>query len=166
MENQEKINKLTDKAFSRLVIMSIFAILVCVVCLCASTWAWFSESLPSNNNVITAASDCKISVSVEKDGTEIAIADIENAATLELEGGVSYTVKVTLPKDSSSGYLVISTDSAEYYAEYIEHHDSEQDKAVTFTLTSAETQNVTFSAKWGIYSEDAAVLNNGSLNIQ
>lgn len=165
-EPNEKINKLTDKAFSRLVIMSVFSILVCIVCLCATTWAWFAESLPSNNNVIVAASDCAISVVVEKEETEVTTANITNASTVELEGGATYTVTVSLPKDSASGYLVISTDSAEYYTEYIERHGEAEAKVINFELSVAQTQNVTFTAKWGIHSGDSDVLNNGTLNVQ
>ena len=163
----EKINKLTDKAFSRLVIMSILGIAICIICLCTSTWAWFSESLPSNNNTIVSASDCLISVSLTKDGTEIASADIDNVPTVELEAGETYTVTVSLSKDSSSGYLVISdADGIEYRTEYISRHNDEVPKVISFTLSVEETQNLTFTTKWGIYSGESDVLDNGILNIQ
>ena len=165
METKEKINKLTDKAFSRLVIMSIFAILVCIICLCASTWAWFTESLPSSNNVIVAASDCKLSVSVEKDGTGVAAADMENTSTVVLEAG-EYLVTMTLPKDSSSGYLVISTADAEYYTEYLERHDNEDPRVISFVLCIEAEQEITFTSKWGIHSENCDVADGETLNIQ
>ena len=128
--------KLSDKAFARLVLTSILGILVCIICLCSTTYAWFTASVQVNNNTLKAADACLISVSVYKDGAEGALATVntENSATLECEG--TYTVTLTLSKESASGYLVLTVDGQEYYSDNLQRNDN-TDQTLTFTLNVA-----------------------------
>ena len=88
--------KLTDKAFMRLAITSIAGILICIVCLCSSTYAWFSDSTPSGTNEIKS-SQCTLTVSVEAENANI-IESGKQEFTLELVRGDSYTVTLELPE--------------------------------------------------------------------
>lgn len=160
MKQQNK-EKLSDRAFARLIATSILGIVVCLICLCSTTYAWFSDSIPSNNNEIKTASQCLLSVSVYKDGTEFE--DVESGVTLEQ--GVTYTVELSLPKDSASGYCLIETATATYYTDYIARHESEDAQTLSFTLTVAKSQNVTFTPHWGIYSGEIHVTGGGQLHI-
>ena len=65
-QQNKKPDKLTDKAFLRLAVTSILAILVCIVCLCSTTFAWFKDSAPSAANSIKTADECDLSVQVSK----------------------------------------------------------------------------------------------------
>lgn len=161
MEQQNR-EKLSDKAFARLAITSILGILVCIICLCSTTYAWFSGSVQVDSNTLKAAGACLLSVSVYKDGAEEAIIDTENPVTLECEG--TYTVTLTLPKESASGYLVVTVDGQEYYSDYLQRND-EADGALTFTMNVATAKTVTFTARWGIYSGDCHVKNGETLTI-
>ena len=156
--------KLSDKAFARLVLTSILGILVCIICLCSTTYAWFTGSVQVNNNTLKAADACLISVSVYKDGAEGALATVntENSATLECEG--TYTVTLTLSKESASGYLIITANGQDYYSDYLQRND-ENDQTLTFTLNVATVQTVTFTARWGIYSGECSVNNSETLTI-
>ena len=69
MEKQNT-EKLSDKAFARLALTSILGILVCIICLCSTTYAWFTGSVPNDNNKIQTADACLLSVSFYKDGTD------------------------------------------------------------------------------------------------
>lgn len=60
--------KLSDKAFARLALTSILGILVCIICLCPTTYAWFTGSVQGDNHQIQAADARLLSVSVYKDG--------------------------------------------------------------------------------------------------
>jgi hypothetical protein len=51
---QQNNQKITDKAFTRFVATSVFGILVCIACLCSSTFAWFNVSQDSSHNIISA----------------------------------------------------------------------------------------------------------------
>ena len=62
--------KLSDKAFARLALTSILGILVCIICLCSTTYAWFTGSVQVDSNTLKAADACLLSVSVYKDGAE------------------------------------------------------------------------------------------------
>jgi hypothetical protein len=90
-----------------------------------------------DNNTFKAADACLLSVSVYKDGAEgsLATVDTVNAATLECEEG-TYTVTLTLPKESASGYLVVTVDGQEYYSDYLQRNDN-TDQTLTFTLNVA-----------------------------
>lgn len=238
-QSSEKKNiKLTDKSFLRLFVTSILAIAICIICLCSSTWAWFTQSITGAGNELKAADTCLISISVvDENGTELT--DLENG--VDLTAGVRYTVTISLPKDSASGYYIIlplgsndyeieigtesesetvdfieteteietdsfletetetesesdietgvdtesesgsETESASvfnmraaseepgaervYYTYYIARHDSDEDKTVTFTLISSRNQRVMISSRWGIYSGDCDVDENGILKI-
>ena len=159
---QQKNEKLSDKAFARIALTSILGILVCIICLCSTTYAWFTGSVQVDNNTFKAADACLLSVSVYKDGTEVAIIDTDNSATLECEG--MYTVTLTLPKESASGYLVLTVDGQEYYSDYLQRND-DTDQTLTFTLNVKAAKNVTFTARWGIYSGDCHVKNGETLTI-
>ena len=125
--------KLSDKAFARLALTSILGILVCIICLCSTTYAWFTGSVQVDNNTFKAADECLLSVSVYKDGAEEALATVntENPVTLECDG--TFSVTLTLPKESASGYLVVTLDGQEYYSDYLQRND-DTDGALTFTL--------------------------------
>lgn len=161
---QQNTKELSDKAFARLALTSILGILVCIICLCSTTYAWFTGSVQVDNNTFKAADACLLSVSVYKDGTEEALATVntENPITLECEG--TYTITLTLPKESASGYLVLTVDGQEYYSDYLQRNDN-TDQTLTFTLNVKAAKTVTFTARWGIYSGDCHVKNGETLTI-
>lgn len=151
----ENTDKLTDKAFSRMLITSLLGILVCIVCLGSSTWAWFSDITPSSQNEIRTADGTQLSISVEVDddgenSSEVQLENIEGGVKLTVGG--TYNVTLSLPKGSSSGYCLISTDEKTYCSEYILRHDKEEPETLTFTLTVQGDQTVEITTRWGIYT--------------
>lgn len=156
------IDAITDKAFSRLVVTSILGIFVCIVCLCSTTFAWFSDNAPSAGNHVTMAEECKLSVTVVRESDGSALENIESG--VELVAGETYSVTLSLPAGSASGYCIIDANGNSYYTDYIARHSEVEDKVVTFDLTVEETQTVTFTTRWGIYSGECHVV-DGALNI-
>ena len=154
MKNQNEIKQiLTDKAFSRLMITSILAIFVCIVCLCSTTFAWFNASQTSSGNEINSLPDCKLTISVQMDGVELV--DIENG--VELEADQPYVVTLVLEGGSSSGYCMMSAGEDHYVSDYILRHGEEY-KTISFTLTVETTQTIVFTPRWGIYAKDSDVV--------
>ena len=155
-ENQ-KPDKLTDKAFTRLFITSILGIVICLVCLCSTTWAWFSTDVSSSENVIQSG-EGKLAVIVTKEQVEIKNVD----KGVELEAG-DYVVKMTLPKDSASGYCEIYVGGDVYRSPYIlRSKDTEQ--TLTFGITLTEKTALSVKTRWGIYSDgEADVAAGGTL---
>lgn len=150
-------NKLTDKAFSRLWLTSVIGILLCLACLCSTTFAWFSDSAPSAKNEIKTAEACFIRVTV-KDGTDATLLDLSQSGTetLSLDSG-EYGVSLSLPQGSASGYCVLTADEKEYYSPFIARND-DADGEEAFTLVVAEAKTVAFTLRWGIYSGECSVV--------
>ena len=108
-----KDEKITEKAFSQSLLISVLSILLCIVALCSITYAWFTGSTSSGNNTLVSGSfDVEIDiVKLNDDGTEVT----GDADAVVLENGI-YTLtpgeyKVTLtPTDDATvkGYCVIT----------------------------------------------------------
>ena len=160
---QRDIKNLTDKAFLRLILTSIISILACIICLCSTTWAWFSESSLSNNNALKSANTCLATITlVDDNGQELV--DLERGVKLSKD--VVYTLTLSLPKDSASGYCVIKTQQSSYNTEYILHHNQDSPVTLTFTVVVLNTQTVKFSVRWGVYSGQIDLANGGQLIVQ
>lgn len=161
MEKQNtKPDKLTDKAFSRLLVTSILGILVCVACLCSTTWAWFTGSAEGKDNQIKMADNCLLTVTVTASGETLE--NIESGVALAT--GVTYVVTLSSPADTGSGYCLIKTATDTYYTDYIARHTGET-QTRTFTVTVEETQTVAFIPRWGIYASECDVADGGTLRI-
>lgn len=163
---KQNIKILPDKAFVRLIATSVIGILICIACLCSSTYAWFFESIESPGTTLEAASDCQLSVAI-LGGEEDSLID-ENikygeSITLNLKKDVEYTVTLSLPRDSSSGYCIMSAGGEKYYSPFIQRHNEDTSSEV-FTLRVLEDTSVTFLTHWGIYSGECSV-KNGELII-
>ena len=83
MDKQNKnTDKLTDKAFSRMMLTSVLGILVCLVCLCSTTWAWFTADVSNNSNTI-GTGQFNLEVSVDEVRLERS-SDRANVHTFEI----------------------------------------------------------------------------------
>ena len=163
-----KNEKITEQAFSFGIITSVLSIVLCIAALCSTSWAWFTGSTESGNNKITTAQSFTLEFTLElvlNDGSTQEVEIINDKATLV--AGQTYTVTISLPKDSASGYLVMTDkNGTSYRSDYILHHEDATSKTVTFYLTVDETQDVSFMKHWGIYTGDASVEKDGTLNIK
>lgn len=159
---QQNTKKLSDRSFVRLALTLIIGVLFCIICLSATTYAWFAVSIKGDNNKIQTSDVCLISVSIYKDGTEEATVDTQNPITIQCEG--TYVVSLTLPKESASGYLVLTVGEDKYYSDYIQRNEN-NDQTLTFTLNVKTSTSVTFTARWGIYSNETGIKNDETLTI-
>ena len=68
---EKKTDTLTDKSFMQSIVVSVLGMLFCMLLLCGTTWAWFSEGVSSSQNTIAAA-DCTVTVTVKNvNGTPV-----------------------------------------------------------------------------------------------
>lgn len=159
--NNEKI---TEQAFSSGIITSVLSIVLCIAALCSTSWAWFTGSTESGNNEITTAQSFTLELILE-DGTSQRVDIVNDKATLV--AGQTYTVTISLPKDSASGYLVMTDKKGtSYRSEYIMRHENDTAETVTFYLTVDENQDVSFIKHWGIYTDAPSVENGETLEIK
>ena len=91
-----KDEKITEKAFSQSLIISVVSILLCLVALCSMTYAWFTAETTSSSNTLTSGSfDVTIAVSEVEDGVATTSAGTIDPVS-NTEG--KYTVTLTLSK--------------------------------------------------------------------
>ena len=144
-------------------ITSLIGFLVCVACLCSTTWAWFSDNAPSHGNEIKMADTFSLTVAVEGGGEAIPDA----SGNIALTAGVDYTVTMTLPAESASGYCILTAGDVEYYTDYLTAHTEATPRVTSFTLTVNSDQTVVFTKHWGIYHlQECAVSDGGVLVLQ
>ncbi len=132
---------------------SILGILLCMVCLCQMTWAWFSATQTSETAPIKSA-NYQITVTAD-DGTG-AVSIVDQTATLT--SGATYTVTLTASGTASTGFCILSYPASgedgtavtrHLYSAQIASGDS-----VSFTIRVEATADVTvtFSPQWGTSS--------------
>ncbi|MBR2611589.1 MAG: hypothetical protein IKC72_00845 [Clostridia bacterium] len=154
-ENNKK--PMSDKALNRLVIGSVLSILMCLVALCSTTFAWFTDTAEATSSTIQTAPNCLLeTVVVVNAEDETPLSDIENGVTLA--AGVTYRVTLTLPKDSASGYCQMFVGTEKYLSPYIARHTEDTPKTVTYYVKAEVDTEVKFVTHWGIYSAEASVL--------
>lgn len=147
-----KHTKPTDKNLMRLFLPSIVGILICMVCLAGTTWAWFSASVQTGAQTITAAN---FNVKVAIDPTPVESAD----GRYKLTGNVTYTVtlKATGTADEFGGYCIVeNTAGDKHYTSQMKPGDS-----LKFTLIPPADGTYTFTAVWGKYSGVADISAGG-----
>lgn len=138
-----KHSKPTDENIMRLLLPSFLGIVLCMVCLAGSTWAWFSASISTSPQTIEAAS-FDITVTVN---------DEPVSSPVTLEAGKTYKVTLTAAGNApSGGYCKVEGGAVPLYTEMIL-----PDGLLTFTLIPETEAAYTFTAVWGKYSGKADI---------
>ena len=128
---------------------SILGIILCMVCLAGATWAWFSDSVQTGPQTITAAN---YGVNVEisgagEDGVNVRVPAQPDGGYI-LNGNTLYTIHLTASGTAQTGYCKIQTPQGEsLYTDQIS-----KDMPLTFTLIPEEDGRYSFTAVWGTYS--------------
>ena len=153
-----------DKAFIRSIAISFFAIIVCVVLLSASTFAWFTTTVESENNITSSV--YKLDIGVEysiTDGTEVVnpLTDAEGNLSYLLEGGKVYTVTITAEAENvtgKTGYIKMVYGENTLYSEQIDRGET-----ISFTVEYSANTRITIIECWGMSSrpDSERDINNG-----
>ena len=154
-----KDEKITEKAFSQSLIISVVSILLCLVALCSVTWAWFSKDVTSSSNTIKTGS-CIVTVSVMNEGSEMdPKADTE--CTYSFEANKSYVIKITSNGSAESSYCKLIIGGQDFYTEQVS--TSEPNNTISFTLAFDAPTEVEIITRWGTYliPNDARNFYNG-----
>lgn len=142
----------TDKIFLRNVGISIFAILICIVMLTATTFAWFNTTIESTEQITSATYVLKITTT---DGSEVSIPRIDEDGHLiyTLIGGKTYTVTAVCDAEQTTaktGYIKLRIGDKTYYSAQID--DGETDNSLTFTLKFDVATELMIIKCWGTSS--------------
>ena len=134
---------------------SVLAILLCMVCLCEMTWAWFSSTQKGEIAPIKSA-EYEIVVSVKDGDTPLSVTD----NTVELRKGLTYTVNMVASGTASTGFCVLSyaPSGAGENPDGVRLHTAQIASGATFsfTLDAKSDLTLTFSPQWGTSSKSDA----------
>lgn len=149
---KQKNTKVTDENILRLIMPSIIGILLCMTCLAGTSLAWFSSSIQTKPQTITAANyDMEVSI-VGVDGAPVLPAADRNYSLI---GNVMYTVTLKAKGTAETGgYCAVKTTSEEHYTSHMKLGDS-----LTFFLIPPADAIYTFTAVWGSYSGISDITN-------
>lgn len=157
-----KDEKITDKAFSQSIIISVVSILLCIVMLCSLTYAWFtSETSSSSNTLMSGSFDVKITVSKLEDGVASANAieaesNNEGKYTYKLLPG-TYEISLALTEDSTvKGHCVVTIGNDTQHTDAIigANTANVENAAMTdpfkFKITVTAETTVFLEPRWGV----------------
>lgn len=140
----ESDDKLSDKVFLRSVGISIFAILSCLVMLTATTYAWFTTSLESEETITSSIFKLDISSTPEA----ISSPDGESVTLL---GGVKYTFLIhsnTEGTTGKTGYIKLKIGDAVYISQQVDRGGDD----LIFDLLFTSDTTVKIVECWGTSS--------------
>ena len=156
-----KDEKITEKAFSQSLIISVVSILLCIVALCSATYAWFTGETTSGSNTLMSGSfDVTVNI-VEADGdaaTASEVVKLENGKYTLTEAG-TYTVTLTPTNETTvKGYCVVTINGKDEYRtkvivceKAINEVYTESNAPFIFTITTDEANTVVeIVAHWGV----------------
>ena len=156
---------ITDATLTRSIVISVIGILCCMACLFGATWAWFTSSVSTASNTITAASfDVRVKVeAIEQNGEEI-IAGADGYYTLDPQK--SYLVTLVKTGTATSGFchLSIKTNTGRSDAATVYFTKDIKDEPYKFTLIKGVSA-IRFTPMWGECPEngEAAFIDRGTL---
>ena len=164
-----KDEKITEKAFSQSLIISVVSILLCIVALCSVTYAWFTGETTSGSNTLMSGSfDVKITVSAVEDG--VATASNEELTEDPTQAGRyictlnpgTYQISLKLTEGSTvKGHCIVTIgDSAPQHTAAIIGNNTAnvgenttKTDPFTFTLTVTKKTTITLEPRWGVVVE-------------
>ena len=163
-----KYEKVSEKAFLRIMLSSIFGILICGICLAGLTWAWFTSSISSTANTITAAKfTVNISVIEKETNTPLTRTEEDGAYKYGLTAGKKYTVAVTADESATAttGYCTVelklldnntNTNTNTYHTIQLYPEVGEgKPNSVEFTVSVSGNSELKITPQWGACAEAA-----------
>lgn len=141
-----KHSKPTDENIMRLLLPSFVGIVICMVCLAGSTWAWFSASVQTAPQTIEAASFDISAAITDEDGEPVSPGQ-------PLRAGQTYTVTLTASGTApSGGYCKVEGGEKTLYTARLKPGNT-----LTFSLIPEKDGLYTFTGVWGEYSGAADI---------
>lgn len=146
----------TDRKYLKSALPLLLGMLVCMVCLAGTTWAWFTASTSSGVQVIqSAAYSVEVNVSYEESEGKMQTVSPDDSAesgmlsyTSSLAANTNYTVTLKPTGTASKGYCILVVDGAYYYTETL------PEGGLTFTYrTGSSVGSFQISWYWGTYPD-------------
>lgn len=155
-----KDEKLTERAFSQGLVISVVSILLCLVALCSMTYAWFTSETTSNSNtLISGCFDIRVNIANVNDGVSTASETVVFAdGKYKLTEAGTYTVSLEPSENATvKGYCIVTIDNNVYKTNVILDEDMVDESyttktaPLTFTIVTENADTiVTFEPHWGV----------------
>lgn len=138
-KNQERKDSIVP-----LLMPSILGICICFVCICGMTWAWYSASVETPAQKMTAAY-YEVTVVSVRDDADANVAPSADGSYNLIEG-TSYTVtlKASGSVEKCGGYCLIECGDTKYYTQTFRPEES-----ITIIFIPETTGTYTFTGVWG-----------------
>lgn len=136
---------------------SLISMCVCIMCLCGTSWAWFSEAQSGKVASVQTAT-YTTAVTVQRNGIDTEVVSQNGISTITLEGESVYQIKITADGTAVSGYCRLELDGETYFTQPIV-------SGSTFLLEiKANVDGVlTITPQWGTCSAAQGVLSSETI---
>lgn len=121
---------------------SLMGIVLCVVCLCGTSWAWFTVSRSSS---VTPIQTANYIVGLTVDGEAVPqTLDGNSILTMQLSAGQAYQVALKANGTASTGYCKVTFEGHTYYTDQIGKDDT-----LAFTVNASQDSTMEIESQWG-----------------
>lgn len=133
----------------RLLAPSVAGLLACVVCLCATSWAWFSASVTAAATTIHSAS-YTVSVTVRQGETPVEVAEEAGVYSVKFltDGEYTVTLAPTPESTATTGYCLVKYNETTYCTDQLVNRE----EPLQFTVHAAQDESLTITPIWGTYT--------------
>lgn len=136
---------------------AILSMVLCALCLCSATWAWFTASVGSGISPVSSG-NTRFAVSYRAAGdsaaTAVELADRKSkyaSDPLRLSAGTRYELSAGVTENSvSGGFLLVKIGETEYAGRVL------PGQTVSFSVTPTADTEISFTGYWGTTVEHSA----------
>ena len=141
--------KISEKMFSKNLLVAALSIFLCIIALCSVTYAWFTTETASGNNTLTSGA-FSLEIAVAGGGETVPVTDsVKGSKVCTLAAG-TYTVTLTPAEGSTvKGYCTVKLGEAVYTTSPIFPDATAGATSLSFTVTVAAETTAVFTPKWG-----------------
>ena len=153
--------KPTDANILRLLLPAAMGIVVCMICMAGMTWAWFSASIQSAPQTVTAA-NFDMEITVKTAGDTVTDVTPEADGSYSLQAGTYQVMLEATGSSQKGGYCVLKVGQNSYYTDHI-YMDN---PTMSFTLQIEDASvNCVFIAAWGTCSFEPSIVSGGAFTV-
>ncbi|MBQ3088222.1 MAG: hypothetical protein IJC36_01175 [Clostridia bacterium] len=148
-----KQGKIREKVMLARVITTVTIVIICLVAMSFTAYAYFSHNITSGSNIIKAANfDANISITNNASkGSTVSITNDGESKTANLEAG-KYTVELTKGSSTANkGFCIITIGDKDYYTDQIGVDTAKNldDAKVKFELRLSAPTKIKVVSHWG-----------------
>ena len=154
-----KHGKVGEKVMATRIFTTAAVIVLCLIAMGTTAYAYFSYNLASANNKIQSANfgvDVDIQVT-DGEGASVEVTPgLGNAHIADLKAGTEYLVTLTPAQTgrATTGFVIVTAEgfSARYHTQQLGKNGEENTESLSFNLIVGADAQVTFQAHWGTSS--------------